>query len=144
MHRALAEAVVLFARGIATSNRPEDRVLGERYLSRLAPLLADAVLGRDILRELDGIERLFGNTWLVDESPFLPALVKWRQFRDEYEQFALGPMTINERLAALDLVAAFDSARARHSSAEMTSLLRRIRVDDGTIAAIVASGQGTG
>jgi hypothetical protein len=82
----LAEAVVLLSRGAETTNEPEDRMLVVRYLSHLAPLLAEAVLERDIREEIEGVERLFGHTWLIDQSPFLPAFEKWRQFRDEYER----------------------------------------------------------
>src|SRR5690242_13946497 len=91
-HSALADAVLLFAAGIQRSKRPEDRVLAERYLSELAPLLASAVLGKSILGQLDGIERLFSNTWLVDRGPFEPALRKWWEFREAYETQALSPM----------------------------------------------------
>lgn len=82
----LAEAVVLLSRGAETTNRTEDRILVARYLSHLAPVLAQAVLGRDIRQEIEGVERLFGHTWLIDQSPFLSAFEKWREFRDEYER----------------------------------------------------------
>jgi hypothetical protein len=43
-----------------------------------------------------------GNTWLIDDAPFRPALEKWREFRSEYEQWIFSGMTVNERLALWD------------------------------------------
>jgi hypothetical protein len=80
-NQRLAEAIALFAKGIGESNRPEDRILAERYLAALAPLLAAAVLGEDISDHVREIERLFGNTWLVDDTPFQLAFQRWREFR---------------------------------------------------------------
>ena len=100
MHRALAEAIVLFERGVQECHRPEDRAQAERYLAALAPVLAGAVTGDDVLPRLEAIERLFGHSWLVDSAPFEAAFHKWRSFRSfrsEYEQRVLGAMSINER-----------------------------------------------
>jgi hypothetical protein len=52
MHRALAEAIASFEDGMERSNRPEDRKLAHDYLAALAPLLARAVMGIDILQEI--------------------------------------------------------------------------------------------
>jgi len=68
-------------RGIRESKRPEDRKLANDYLAALAPLLASAVLGKDILRQLPIVERLLGHTWLIDDAPFCEALSRWRLFR---------------------------------------------------------------
>jgi hypothetical protein len=76
----LAETVALFSQGIRESNRPEDRVLAEKYLAALAPLLAAAVLDDDISDHIDEIEQLFGNTWLLDDTPFQQAFQRWREF----------------------------------------------------------------
>jgi hypothetical protein len=62
MHRTLAETIECFHEGIARSKRPEDRALAKDYLASLAPLLARATLGTDILRDLSTIDRLFGHT----------------------------------------------------------------------------------
>ncbi|MBN8279152.1 MAG: hypothetical protein J0M16_00905 [Gammaproteobacteria bacterium] len=86
--RALAEAVDLFQAGLSQCRRPEDRILVERFLAELAPLLAALVLGRSIPGRIGSIERLIGNSWLVDEAPFELALAKWREFRTQYEQSA--------------------------------------------------------
>ena len=91
-HSALADTILLITQGIENSKRPEDRVLAARYLSELAPILASAVLGQSILDRLDGIERLFGTTWLIDIAPFEAAFAKWRAFREVYEGQALAPM----------------------------------------------------
>ena len=84
MHRSLAETVALFEAGLARCTRLEDRSLVSDYLSALAPILAAATLGENLLARLDSVERLFENTWLIDDAPFRPALEKWREFRSEY------------------------------------------------------------
>ncbi len=72
MHRELAKTILLFSQGVEKSNRPEDRKLVNDYLAALAPLLAHAVIGDDILKEIGAIERLFGNTWVIDNSWLFP------------------------------------------------------------------------
>jgi hypothetical protein len=137
MHRPLAEAIEYFVRGIRASRRPEDRKLAADYLVALAPLLAAAVLGRDILRELPTIDRLFGQTWLIDDTPFREALARWRTFREEYKEFALSGMTVNERLFVLGTLESFDHARAARDRREVERLLREAHVDEPSIQRIV-------
>ena len=83
--KLLAETILEIAEGIKESNRPEDRKLASDYLSALSPLLAKAVIGKDISYDLPAIERLFGNTWLNDQQPFEKAFQKWRAFKEQYE-----------------------------------------------------------
>ena len=64
MYRKLAEIILEIEKGIRESKRPDDRKLANDYLAALAPLLAAAVSGQDILRELPLFERLLGHTWL--------------------------------------------------------------------------------
>jgi hypothetical protein len=139
IHRNLAEAIDSLSSGLETCTRPEDRKLIQNYLAALAPVLARATLGEDVLSRLDGVERLFGNTWLVDETPFRDGLAKWRQFRSEYERVALGAMTVNERLHAMGLLESYDRARAEGDSDAVSALLRRVYVDEVSIAKIVGS-----
>jgi hypothetical protein len=142
MHRALAEAVALFEVGLGRCRRPEDRALVASYLGALAPILAAAVLGENVLARLEGVERLLGHTWLVDEEPFRPALAKWRQFRAEYEQWALAGMTVNERLHALGLTEEYDRAMASGDRARGRHLLERAKVDEPSITRILDSWPG--
>lgn len=139
IHRSLAEAIDSLSSGLNTCTRPEDRKLVQDYLAALAPVLALATLGEDVLSRLDGIERLLGNTWLVDEAPFKDGLAKWRQFRSEYERVALGAMTVNERLHAMGLLESYDRALAERDSDAVSALLRRVYVDEASIAKIVGS-----
>jgi hypothetical protein len=139
IHRSLAEAIDSLHSGLDTCTRPEDRKLVHDYLAALAPVLARAALGEDVLSSLDGIERLLGNTWLLDEAPFKDGLAKWRQFRSEYERTTLGAMTINERLHAMGLLESYDRALAGRDSSAVAALLRRVYVDEASIAKIVGS-----
>jgi len=139
IHRSLAEAIASLSSGLDTCTRPEDRKVVQDYLAALAPVLARATLGEDVLSRLEGIERLLGNTWLVDEAPFKDGLAKWRQFRSEYERVALAAMTVNERLHAMGLLESYDRALAERDSDAVSALLRRVYVDEASIAKIVGS-----
>jgi hypothetical protein len=77
MYRSLAETIDSFSEGLKECNRPEDRKLIGDYLAALAPLLARAVLGEDILKDLPDIDRLFGHTWVIDIKPFKKAFEHW-------------------------------------------------------------------
>ena len=139
MNRELANAVILLEQGIQQSNRPEDRKLASDYLAALAPLLASAVLEEDILSRLDDIERLFGHSWIVDPKPFQNAFDSWRKFREEYEAFALGGMTVNERLYALRTLDDYTKAVKERNFDRMEQLLRRARVDQPSILRIITN-----
>src|SRR5262245_20991981 len=139
MHRALAETIVSFSRGIELSRRPEDRSLAADYLAALAPLLAKATLGESILRGLGTIERLFGHTWIIEIGPFEEAFAKWRAFKTEYEQWAVSGMTVNERLHAFGLQQAFDEASLSRDAEKARTLLRSVHVDEPSIMKIMES-----
>jgi len=135
--KLLAETILEFEQGIKESNRPEDRKLATDYLSALAPLLAEAVVAKDIFYDLASIERLFGNTWLIDQQPFEKAFEKWRAFRDQYETMSLSAMTVNERLVALNLMEEFDKAIELKNEKKIREILERAKVDNGSIESIV-------
>ena len=137
MHRELANTIQLLERGIEESNRPEDRKLATNYLAALAPVLASAVIGDDILPRLKDIERLFGHTWLIDQTPFENAFSSWQKFRNEYERFALGGMTVNERLYALGILDEYDRAVTEGNIEALENILRQARVDDDSIRKII-------
>ncbi len=137
MHRKLAECIKALDQGIGKSNRPEDRKLASDYLAALAPLLAQATLGEDILRDLNTIERMFGNSWIFDNVPFEEAFSIWRKFRQEYERFSLGAMTVNERLFALKLDDEFQAACNSGDENRVRDILERAQVDKESITRIV-------
>ena len=58
MVEPLANCILKIERGVKSANRPDDRVLGERFLATLAPILAAAELRSNELRDLDTFERL--------------------------------------------------------------------------------------
>lgn len=82
----LAETIQSFEQGCERCNRPEDKKLASDYLSALAPLLAKTVLGQEILQDISAIDRLFGNTWIVDVKPFEEAFTNWDNFKQQYEE----------------------------------------------------------
>jgi hypothetical protein len=137
MYRELALMIDAFSMGLKKCNRPEDRKLVSDYLAALAPLLARAVLGENIIKDLKGIERLFGQTWLIDQEPFEMVFKHWRTFKDEYEVFALSGMTVNERLSILDLLSEYDQAIKSRDKERVRKILQSIRLDEETIIQII-------
>lgn len=137
MHDTLAKCILAFGSGLGECHRSEDRALVSTYLAALAPVLAKCTVGANVLDELQQIERLFGNSWVIDHKPFLAAFRYWRDFKNSYEQLSLGAMTVNERLFALQLLDDFDVAKASGDEARMKTLLQRVYVDEQAIAAIL-------
>lgn len=137
MYRALAESIDYFARAEARSNRPEDRKLARDYLAALAPLLARATLGQDVLRDLDVVDRLFGQTWIIDVDSFQDAFERWAVFKREYTQHALSGMTVNERLDAVGRLEEFDAAQSSRDVEAVRRLLQQVCVDEGSIRKIL-------
>lgn len=137
MHRALAETIEAFSCGIKRSNCPEDRKLTADYLAALAPLLARATLGESILNDLGTIDRLFGQTWIVDSAPFEDAFEKWRTFKSEYEQWVMSEMTVNERLQAVGLLDAFERACESQERDKARELLLEVHIDEPSIQKIL-------
>ena len=137
MYIELAKTILLFSQGVENSNRPEDRKLANDYMAALAPLLAHAVAGDDILKKIGAIERLFGNTWVTDSLPFDEAFKNWRLFKEEYETFTLSSMTVNERLFALDLIDVFDVACKERNESRMREILEKVREDNQSMDSII-------
>lgn len=136
-HDTLARCILAFEAGLADCRHADDRSRVAAYLAALAAVLARATLGEDILGDIQRTERLPGNTWLVDLQPFQSALDHWRQFRDEYERFALGGMTVNERLCAIGLMETYEVAVADGDRQAMRRLLERVYVDEASIRRIL-------
>jgi hypothetical protein len=141
MHETLAKCIIAFAAGLAECHRSEDRALVSTYLAALAPVLAKCTVGSDVLDDLQSIERLFGNSWVIDEKPFLAALSYWRKFKNSYEQFSLDAMTVNERLSALHLLDEFAVAKDSNCTERMQALLRRVYVEEHAIEEILHTAQ---
>ena len=118
MHRALAEAIQLFESGLEQCHRSEDRKQIERYLAELGAILAAAVLGQSVISRLSEAERLFGHAWLIDQAPFESALAKWREFKAEYEEFAVRGLTVNERLHAFSSSDRYDQAEVADAAGD--------------------------
>jgi hypothetical protein len=137
MHRELALMINAFSMGLKQCNRPEDRKLVSDYLSALAPLLARAVLGENIIKDLPGIERLFGHTRLIEQRPFEKAFEHWRTFKYQYEDFTLSGMTVNERLSALELLSEYDQAIKSGDKGRVRRILKSIKLDKETILQII-------
>ncbi len=79
----LASCILAFSRGIAASNRPEDRALAAQYLAALAPLLAKVVRKEDGGGGVEDVDRLFGHTWIIDIAPFKEAFELWTESKVE-------------------------------------------------------------
>lgn len=141
MHDTLAKCILAFDAGLTECHRSEDRALVSTYLAALAPVLAKCSVGSDVLGDLQSIERLFGNSWVIDERPFLTALNYWREFKNSYERLSLGAMTVNERLFALHLLDEFAAAKNSNNTERMKTLLRRVYVEEQSIEAILHKAQ---
>lgn len=137
MLNPLANCILKIEHGVKTSSRPEDRVLGERFLATLAPIMAAAELGSNELKDLDTFERLVGHSFLVSPEPFGSYYEDWKEFRQQCERLVVSGMTVNERLFGLGLLDAFDQFVAAKEWDECRSILRRAHVGDSNVEAII-------
>lgn len=137
MVEALANCILKIEHGVRSTTRPEDRLLGERFLATLAPILAAAELRSNELRDLDAFERLVGHTFLIDPSPFGTFYDDWKVFRAECECLVVSGMTVNERLFALGLLNAFDQFVQTKDWDECRAILRRAHVGEDNVNAII-------
>jgi len=137
MLNALANCILKIEHGVKTSSRPEDRVIGERYLATLAPVLAAAELGSNELGDLDTFERLVRHSFLISPEPFGSFYHDWKEFRVQCEQRVVSGMTVNERLFALGLSDAFDQFVAAKEWDECRSILRRAHVGEANVEPII-------
>lgn len=137
MLNALANCILKIEHGVRTTNRPEDRVIGEKFLATLAPILAAAELRSNELRDLDTFERLVGHSFLVDPGPFGTFYEDWKSFRAQCERLVVSGMTVNERLFALGLLEAFDQFVEAKDWEECRSILRRAHVGEDNVDAII-------
>jgi hypothetical protein len=133
MYRNLAETINSFSKGLEDCHCSEDRKLISDYLAALAPLLAGAVIGDNILRELPNIDRLFGHTWIIEIKPFESAFELWQNFKEEYTEAVLSGMTVNERLYALDVMDDFDNSCNAKDEKQTRGILKQAKVDEESI-----------
>jgi len=138
MVEPLANCILKIEHGVKSTNRPEDRVLGEKFLAALAPILAAAELRSNELRDLDTFERLVGHSFLIDPGPFGTFYKDWKVFRAECERLVVSGMTVNERLFALGLLDAFDQFVQAKDWDECRAILRRAHVGEDNVNAIIA------
>ena len=136
MYRSLANCILALERGVAASDRPEDHKLAADHMAALAPILAAAVLGKNLLPRIRSMERLFGTT-VIDVGPFEEAFAQWRHFLVEYESFAVSGMTMNERLEALGLLADFDAAALEGNRRTLRSILEKAHLSADDIDRIL-------
>lgn len=82
----LALCILAFERGIAISTRPEDRSLAAQYLAALATVLAAKVAKEEVGSRIEAVDRLIGQTWIVDVAPFEQAFTLWSQAKLELRE----------------------------------------------------------
>ncbi len=137
MLSSLANCILKIENGVQTSNRPEDRITGEKMLAYLAPVLAASELSIVELKDIHGFERLVGHSFLIDPAPFGTFYADWKNFRDQCERTVVAGMTVNERLFALGFLGDFDRGLELEEWDECRSILRRAYLDDSNIEAII-------
>ena len=141
MLSALSHCILKIEHGVNTTNRPEDRVLGERWLAYLASVLATAETSSATINQMDGFDRLVGSSFLIDPKPFGTFYDDWREYRNQNERFIISGMTGNERLLVLGLIDTFDHLVTKKQWEELRLLLRRAHFDEMNIEAIILQQQ---
>lgn len=84
MKKELATYILKLSEAAQTTKRAEDRLLYEKYLASAAVILALVESGAEkeqIQNEVQAHERLWGNTWLVDDAYKSPSSA-WQKVKD--------------------------------------------------------------
>lgn len=138
MLESLANCILKIEHGIKSTNRPEDRILGEKFLASLAPILAAAELRLNEIIDLDTFEQMLGHSFLIDAVSFGTFYEDWKVFRTEYERLMVSGMTVNERLFALGLLDAFEQSVQVSNWNECRAILQRAHVGEENVKEIIA------
>jgi hypothetical protein len=139
MLNSLANCILKIDQGVRTSHRSEDRAIGEKWLAYLSPVLATSLLSRIDFKAIEGFERLIGHSFLIDPEPFGSFYDDWKNYREQCERQLVAGMTVNERLFALGLDAAFDQFAAAKEWDECRAILRKAYLDHTNIEPIIDS-----
>ena len=137
MLNSLANCILKIDRGVRASRRPEDRVLGEKWLAYLSPVLANSLMSRIDFESIQGFERLVGHSFLIDPDPFGSFYDDWKNYREQCERQLVAGMTVNERLFALGLSNEFDQFAAAKEWDECRAILRKAYLDHTNIEPII-------
>jgi hypothetical protein len=133
---ALAEFVSVVHDLASETREAEDRKIYNLYLSNVSVISEKLIQDESIRKDLLSMNRLFGKTWLKDDSGYSIAYLSWDKFQGLVTQSIKG-MTTNERLFVLGLLDDFDSASAKKSQCEMESILSKCFLSQENIQAIV-------
>lgn len=144
MLNALSNCILKIEHGIRHSNRPEDRILGEKFLAYLAPVLASSELSCVQIEQLNGFERLVGHSFLVDPRPFGTFYDDWKEYKDQCERMLCLGMTANERIYSLGLLDDFDKSSRNRDWSAMAEILHRAHFESKEIEGIIKSQKNNG
>lgn len=133
---ALAEFVIIVHDLAKETHEAEDRRIYDLYLSNVSVILAKVIQDIPIGNDISSMERLFGNTWLKEDSAYSKAYSSWDNFKGLFTQSIHG-MTVNERLFVLGLLNEFDSASEKKSRCEMESILSKCFLTPENIQTII-------
>jgi len=139
MLNSLANCILKIDKGVRTSSHPEDRVLGEKWLAYLSPVLASSLLSKADLEGIKGFERLIGHSFLVDPEPFGTFYDDWKNYKEQSERQLVAGMTVNERLWALGLSDEFERFAAVKEWDQCRAILRKAYLDHANIEPIIES-----
>jgi hypothetical protein len=118
------------------THEAEDRSIYGRYLSQAAIILAKVVQGRSIGDDVATMERLFGDTWLKDDTSYSRAYSAWDRFKELLVKSIHG-MTVNERLFNLGLLDEFDVAVRKRDKMRLRAILAKCFLNEQNIEAII-------
>jgi hypothetical protein len=116
----------------------KDRSLFALYLEHVDALVKRVARGDPMEDKILLIERLFGQTFVVDASAYEELYALWRAFREEVSRL-LGGMTVNERLWALGLLDKFDLACRLGGWFDAACYLRAAEVSEDDIQSILTT-----
>lgn len=121
------------------THEASDRSLYPKYLTNAGIILAKVIRDREVVDEIETMERLFGQTWLNDSSAYEKIYSVWNRLKELLNQSSIHGMSVNERLSLFDLLDEFDSAVKKHDATSLKRILTKCLLDEKSIEAIIKS-----
>ena len=133
---ALARFISEMEQQAGSTHEAKDRPLYDKFLAKAAIIVAKVEQDEPIGDDVATMERLFGHTWLSDETAYTRIYTEWDTFKGLLTRSIHG-MTVNERLFNLGLLDQFDEAIARQDEPGLRGILFKCFLDDDNVESII-------
>ncbi|MGB8352811.1 MAG: hypothetical protein WCD79_02900 [Chthoniobacteraceae bacterium] len=118
------------------THQAEDRNIYESFFAQAGVIQAKIERDQDFRDSINTMDRLFGNSWLKDESAYRHVYSTWDLFKSLLIESIQG-MTVNERLSMLGFFDEYDKAVKRGNEDRLRVILSKCLLNEDNIRKII-------